>query len=224
MAGMTPADRMRVRMVDNHLRLIGEHLESMQRDVHGLEYMPWKREVDDLWKRSSSRSASWRSRPSAGRWRPCASPGRPTSPITGCADPNRPAWRMLSRRTARISVMATAVLALACGFTESEVEPIPHIRDWPCSIELENGLIVYPTLVNEAKKYALPFSIGTNWRTGGSSKLTSDRRYPVTFGFDIVDVDHEIEGLLDPVTCEMTPTTIRKYNRYYKVIDQIDLQ
>ena len=51
MAEMAPADRMRVRTVDNHLRLISEHLESMQRDVHGLEYLPWKREVDDLWKR-----------------------------------------------------------------------------------------------------------------------------------------------------------------------------
>ena len=33
------------------LELIQEHLEAMQRDVHGLEYAPWKREVDALWKR-----------------------------------------------------------------------------------------------------------------------------------------------------------------------------
>ena len=30
---------------------VQEHLEAMQRDVHGLEYGPWKREVDELWKR-----------------------------------------------------------------------------------------------------------------------------------------------------------------------------
>ncbi len=23
----------------------------MQRDVHGIEYLPWKREVDDMWRR-----------------------------------------------------------------------------------------------------------------------------------------------------------------------------
>ena len=51
MPEMTPTDRMRVRAVGNRLRLIREHLEAMQRDVHGLEYAPWKREVDDLWKR-----------------------------------------------------------------------------------------------------------------------------------------------------------------------------
>ena len=33
------------------LDLVQEHLEAMQRDVHGLEYAPWKREVDALWKR-----------------------------------------------------------------------------------------------------------------------------------------------------------------------------
>ena len=31
--------------------LIQEHLEAMQRDVHGMEYLPWKREVDDMWRR-----------------------------------------------------------------------------------------------------------------------------------------------------------------------------
>ena len=34
----------------NQTRLIQEHLEAMQRDVHGLEFPPWKREVDGLWK------------------------------------------------------------------------------------------------------------------------------------------------------------------------------
>ena len=34
----------------NRLRLIREHLEAMQRDVHGLEFSPWKEEVDGLWK------------------------------------------------------------------------------------------------------------------------------------------------------------------------------
>ena len=32
--------------------LIQEHLEAMQRDVHGMEYLPWKREVDDMWRRA----------------------------------------------------------------------------------------------------------------------------------------------------------------------------
>ena len=49
---MNPTDRMRLRAVGNHVRLIREHLEAMQRDVHGLEYDPWTREVDDLWKRT----------------------------------------------------------------------------------------------------------------------------------------------------------------------------
>lgn len=31
--------------------MIDEHLEAMQRDVHGLEYQPWKIEVDALWKK-----------------------------------------------------------------------------------------------------------------------------------------------------------------------------
>ena len=33
------------------LVLIQELLEAMQRDVHGLEYQPWKKEVDLLWKK-----------------------------------------------------------------------------------------------------------------------------------------------------------------------------
>jgi hypothetical protein len=49
---MTPTDRIRVRTVENHVRLIREHLEAMQRDPQGLEYDPWKREVDALWKRT----------------------------------------------------------------------------------------------------------------------------------------------------------------------------
>ena len=32
------------------MKLIKEHLESMQRDAHGLEYPCWKLEVDYLWK------------------------------------------------------------------------------------------------------------------------------------------------------------------------------
>ena len=47
---MTPQDRIRVRTVGNQVRMIREHLEAMQRDAHGLEYEPWKTEVDDLWK------------------------------------------------------------------------------------------------------------------------------------------------------------------------------
>ena len=42
---------MRARTVQNLLRMIHEHLEAMQRDVHGLEFSAWKREVDALWKR-----------------------------------------------------------------------------------------------------------------------------------------------------------------------------
>ena len=50
MPGITTSDRMRSRAVGNRLRLIQEHLEAMQRDVHGLEFEPWRREVDALWK------------------------------------------------------------------------------------------------------------------------------------------------------------------------------
>ena len=48
---MTPTDRIRSRTVQNQLKLVQEHLEAMQRDVHGLEYARWKLEVDELWKR-----------------------------------------------------------------------------------------------------------------------------------------------------------------------------
>ena len=34
----------------NKVRMIHEHLEAMQRDAHGLEYAPWRAEVDELWK------------------------------------------------------------------------------------------------------------------------------------------------------------------------------
>ena len=47
---MTPQDKIRVRTVGNKVRMISEHLEAMQRDAHGLEYAPWKTEVDELWK------------------------------------------------------------------------------------------------------------------------------------------------------------------------------
>lgn len=47
---MTPRDKIRVRTVGNKVRMIREHLEAMQRDAHGLEYAPWKTEVDELWK------------------------------------------------------------------------------------------------------------------------------------------------------------------------------
>ena len=47
---MTPEDRILVRTVGNKVRMIREHLEAMQRDAHGLEYGPWKVEVDELWK------------------------------------------------------------------------------------------------------------------------------------------------------------------------------
>lgn len=50
MAVVTPSDRIRVRTVRNQIKLIQEHLEAMQRDAHGIEYKPWKREVDALWK------------------------------------------------------------------------------------------------------------------------------------------------------------------------------
>lgn len=47
---VTPTDRVRARKVRNLVKLIAEHLEAMQRDAHGLEYEPWRVEVDHLWK------------------------------------------------------------------------------------------------------------------------------------------------------------------------------
>ena len=52
MPEVTATDMMRARTVENQTRLIREHLEAMQRDAHGLEYAPWKSEVDALWKRT----------------------------------------------------------------------------------------------------------------------------------------------------------------------------
>lgn len=52
MSRVSPSDRIRSRMVSNNMKLIHEHLEAMQRDAHGMEYDPWKREVDSLWKRT----------------------------------------------------------------------------------------------------------------------------------------------------------------------------
>lgn len=47
---MTTTDRIRLRTVSNNVNRIQEHLEAMQRDAHGIEYEPWKREVDMVWK------------------------------------------------------------------------------------------------------------------------------------------------------------------------------
>ena len=44
-------DQKRLRLVRNNVGFIAEHQEAMQRDEHGLEYDPWKDEVDDIWKR-----------------------------------------------------------------------------------------------------------------------------------------------------------------------------
>ena len=52
MPAVTPTDKIRARTVGNHVKLISEHLEAMRRDSHGLEYKPWKSEVDALWKRT----------------------------------------------------------------------------------------------------------------------------------------------------------------------------
>ncbi len=50
MPEVTATDMMRARTVENQTRLVREHLEGMQRDAHGLEFGPWKIEVDELWK------------------------------------------------------------------------------------------------------------------------------------------------------------------------------
>ena len=53
MSQLPPAkDRFKSRLVLNNVAHIQEHLEAMQRDSHGLEYAPWKREVDHIWKRT----------------------------------------------------------------------------------------------------------------------------------------------------------------------------
>ena len=46
-----PGDRLKTRLVFKNIDHIQEHLEAMQRDPHGLEYRPWKLEVDNIWKK-----------------------------------------------------------------------------------------------------------------------------------------------------------------------------
>ena len=45
-----PSDIFKTRLILNKVARIEEHLEAMQRDPHGLEYTPWKIEVDHVWK------------------------------------------------------------------------------------------------------------------------------------------------------------------------------
>lgn len=45
-----PSDILKARLILNKVARIEEHLEAMQRDPHGLEYAPWKVEVDHVWK------------------------------------------------------------------------------------------------------------------------------------------------------------------------------
>ena len=45
-----PSDIFKTRLILNKVARIEEHLEAMQRDPHGLEYAPWKIEVDHVWK------------------------------------------------------------------------------------------------------------------------------------------------------------------------------
>ena len=53
MSQLPPAkDQFKSRLVLNNVAHVQEHLEAMQRDPHGLEYAPWKREVDHIWKRT----------------------------------------------------------------------------------------------------------------------------------------------------------------------------
>ena len=49
---LCPRDRLLFRSILNNLNYVEEHLEAMQRDPHGLEFGPWKMEVEDLWKRT----------------------------------------------------------------------------------------------------------------------------------------------------------------------------
>ncbi len=48
-------DILHSRIVQNNVVRIEEHLEAMQRDPHGLEFGPWKMEVDETWKSSFDR-------------------------------------------------------------------------------------------------------------------------------------------------------------------------
>ena len=43
-------DKIRLKKVEINILLIQEHLESMQRDPYGLEFEPWHKEVDSIWK------------------------------------------------------------------------------------------------------------------------------------------------------------------------------
>ena len=43
-------DKIRLKKVEINILLIQEHLESMQRDPYGLEFEPWRKEVDSIWK------------------------------------------------------------------------------------------------------------------------------------------------------------------------------
>lgn len=63
MVPMTPSDRIRSRTITNNTNLIQEHLEAMQRDAHGLEYDPWKAEVDALWKKTFAEISHLKSGP-----------------------------------------------------------------------------------------------------------------------------------------------------------------
>ena len=45
-----PSDIFKTRLILNKVARIEEHLEAMQRDPHGLEYAPWRIEVDHVWK------------------------------------------------------------------------------------------------------------------------------------------------------------------------------
>ena len=123
------------------------------------------------------------------------------------------------------------VLTLACGTQPTNTSQAPPIEDaqippmgeWPCSVEDKKGRITYPKLVNEAKRYAAPFPIGASWWTSSNGKLSEDGMYSVVSGFEVVDVQHEIEGLLDPLTCEMKPSAIRKYDGRNRLLDEIHL-
>ena len=48
---ISPTDRLKMRLVFKKIDHIQEHIEAMQRDPHGLEYPPWKNEVDNIWKK-----------------------------------------------------------------------------------------------------------------------------------------------------------------------------
>ena len=56
-------DLLHSRIVQNNVVRIEEHLEAMQRDPHGLEFGPWKMEVDETWKSSLIESIKWESLP-----------------------------------------------------------------------------------------------------------------------------------------------------------------